>query len=472
MMTSPPRNSELTTTGLIAVSVGNFLVCFDASSVNVALPSITRSLSASPSLQPWYLDSYTIPLCVFLLAAGVAGDKFGVGRVYRAALVAFAATSFLCAIAQTGPELIAGGAAEGVSARFMLPMTLSIITKGVGDPAQRSRAIAAWGVVGGLGIAFAPVVGGLITNFIGWRWLFSVNVPICLAAVAMVWRFRDQSADPSRRFTPFAQLLFCAALTCLAGALIDGARSTFASFTVALLGVGFVLSLSALIVTQRRTHNPLVPRGLLSHRPYTLVAVSGGLYQLGAYGTLLVLALYLEQSQGYRADVAGYVMLPYCVAWLVGNSLAVKVGPAIRRRIILGAAGLGASGAIAVAVLSLARSVPVTMTLTVPIGVAAGLLAPLLSSEAMQLCPPEVSGTGSGVLNTSRQIGMVIAIAILADMSFELQLLVPMIVITVSLLAVLGCCFVAFKVDSKEREGRMATHSHDDDSLRLSARDG
>lgn len=446
---SSARTSKLTAAGVVAVSVGNFLVCFDASAVNVALPNLTVSLHATQSTQPWFLDSYTIPLCVFLLAAGVAGDKYGVGRVYRASLTVFGVASLLCALAQSGDQFVGARILQGASASFMLPMTLSIITKGVEDQAKRTKTIGAWGVVGGFGIAFAPIIGGLTIQFVGWRWLFLVNVPICIATVILIWRFTDRSANPDRKFTPTTQLLFCVSLTCLAAALIDGGRSTFGSATVLILFGGFLLTTTALIVTQIKTSNPMVPRELFTHRPYLLVALSGGLYQLAAYGSLLALALYLQEARGFHPDTTGYVMLPFCGAWLVGNALAVKITPAIRRRSIIISALLGATGGLLVAVLSLVKSTPLTMGLTTPIGIAAGLLASMLSSEAMYLCPPDVSGVGSGVLNTSRQIGMVIAISILGGMTFTHELLTPMTIVCAAFVLVLVCCMISFNEQSR-----------------------
>lgn len=436
--------TRLTFAGVIAVSTGNFFVAFDASAVNVALPSIRGSLGASNAVQQWFLDAYTIPLCVFLLAAGVVGDRWGVGRVYRWSLAAFGVASLLCALAQTSAQLIVTRAVQGAAASFMLPMTLSIIAKGIPDLRRRARTIGGWGVVGGFGIAFAPIVGGLIAHYLGWRWLFAVNVPVCAVALLLIRRFSDTPSAAVRRFGPAGQVLFCLTLTCLTGALIEaGRRSATAPLVLALAG-GFVVSLAALVVSQRVSSAPMLPHALFTHRPYLFVVLSGGFYQLASYGSLFVLALYLQVKEGLRADVAGYAMLPCCVAWLGGNLLAVRVTPGVRRRVIAAAAVLGAVGGVLVAVTSLTRSTPLTLAATVPIGIASGLLASSLSAEAMHLCPPEISGTASGLLNTSRQTGMAIAIAVLGGLGYAHQLLVPMSVIAGAFAVVLACCLAAF----------------------------
>jgi DHA2 family methylenomycin A resistance protein-like MFS transporter len=452
MKTADTAVTRLTLAGVIAVSTGNFFVAFDASAVNVALPSIRASLGASSAGQQWFLDSYTIPLCVFLLAAGVVGDRWGVGRVYRWSLATFGVASLLCALAQTSGQLITTRALQGASASFMLPMTLSIIAKGIPDLRRRARTIGAWGVVGGFGIAFAPILGGLIAHYLGWRWLFAVNVPVCVAALLLIRRFHDAPSFAGRRFGPLGQALFCLALTCLSGALIEIGHRPAGSPVVLALGGGFVLSLIALIVSQRFSAAPMLPPALFAHRPFLFVVLSGGFYQLASYGSLLVLALYLQLKEGYSADIAGYAMLPCCVAWLSGNVLAARVPPSARRRVIVAATVLGALGGALVATTSLSGSTPLTMAVTVPVGIASGLLASSLSAEAMHLCPPEISGTASGLLNTSRQTGMAIAIAVLGGLGYTHQLLIPMSVIAVGFTAVLLCCLTAFATATPDPE--------------------
>lgn len=445
--------TRLSLTGVLAVSTGNFFVTFDASAVNVALPSIRSSLGASSAAQQWFLDSYTIPLCVFLLAAGVVGDRWGVGRVYRWSLAAFGVASLLCALAQTSAQLVTARAIQGAAASFMLPMTLSIITKGIPDLDRRARTIGGWGVVGGFGIAFAPIVGGLIANYLGWRWLFAVNVPVCAAALLLILRFDDAPSHSGRRFRPSGQILFCLTLTCLTAALIEMDRRSPGSPLVLGLAGGFVVSLAALAASQRLSAVPMLPRALFTHRPFLFVVLSGGFYQLASYGSLLVLALYLQAEQGYSPEVAGYALLPCCVAWLAGNALAVKVTPVVRRRVIVAATVLGAGGGAAVAMTSLAGSSPLTLAATIPIGLASGLLASSLSAEAMHLCPPEISGTASGLLNTSRQTGMAIAIAVLGGLGYAHQLLVPMSIIAGAFAAVFLCCLTAFAVSAPSAHG-------------------
>ncbi|MFF3566781.1 MFS transporter [Nocardia jiangxiensis] len=382
---------------MIAVSIGNFLVAFDASAVNVALPTITRELHTSAGAGQWFLDGYTIPLCVFLMVSGAAGDRFGAAKVYRVALVVFTVASALCATAMSGEWLIAARVSQGVSASFALPMTLAILGKGIADPSRRARMIGAWGVVGGVGIAFSPLLSGLVTGFIGWRWMFAVNVPICLVALWMLRRFSDAPEAHQRRVNPVSQLLLCVLLTSLAAALIEGRHGTWPiGWLIAAAGIT-VVAAAGLLWIELVSDKPTVPQELSHNRPYLLVALAGGCYQFASYGSLLVLALYLH--------------------------------PGRRDRMIVVFAAVGAVGAIGSAGLSLGGNLVLAIAPTALIGYAAGILASSLSAAAMHLAPAPVAGTAAGLLNTSRQSGMVIAVAILGGMSFSTELLVPMLAV-------------------------------------------
>ncbi|MBY8855306.1 MFS transporter [Nocardia sp. CA2R105] len=423
------RAGQLGIAGVIAVSIGNFLVAFDASAVNVALPTITRELHTSAGAGQWFLDGYTIPLCVFLMVSGAAGDRFGAAKVYRAALVVFTVASALCATAMSGEWLIAARVLQGVSASFALPMTLAILGKGIADPGRRARMIGAWGVVGGVGIASSPLLSGLVTGFIGWRWMFAVNVPICLVALWMLRRFSDAPEAHQRRVNPVSQLLLCVLLTSLAAALIEGRHGTWPiGWLIGAAGIT-VVAAAGLLWIELVSDKPTVPQELSHNRPYLLVALAGGCYQFASYGSLLVLALYLQQKHGLDAVHTGYVLLVCCVSWCLGNVTALVITPARRDRMIVAFAAVGAVGAIGSAGLSLGGNLVLAIAPTALIGYAAGILASSLSAAAMHLAPAPVAGTAAGLLNTSRQSGMVIAVAILGGMGFSTELLVPMLAV-------------------------------------------
>ncbi|RDI62862.1 MFS transporter [Nocardia pseudobrasiliensis] len=416
---------------VVAVSIGNFLVAFDATAVYVALPSIAADLHAGTAAGQWFLDAYTIALSVFLLVSGALGDRIGAARVYRWSLLAFLLASVACAVATTPAELITARAVQGVSASFALPMTLAILTKGVPDPVRRSRTIGAWGVVGGVGIASAPILSGLITGYLGWRWLFLINVPVCLIALLLMRSFRDRPADRQARFAFGPQALLCVVLVAIASVLIEGHEIGYGDARILALAAVALAGLVALGWLQARSEHPMIPRVLSGNRSFLLIVFGGGCYQFASYGSLLVLSLYLQRVHGMSVQRAGYALLVCCVAWFAGNVLALRVTPANRRAVIIGMAATGAVGAIATAALSETGSLTATMIPTAAVGLAAGMLASSLSAATMHVAPAEVSGSASGLLNTSRQCGMALAIAALGAMATG-ALFAPMVLIGVA----------------------------------------
>lgn len=434
---APPLPARLGLAGVIAVSIGNFLVAFDASAVNVALPTITGELHASAGSGQWFLDGYTIPLCVFLMVSGAAGDRLGAAKVYKLALTVFLIASALCAAATTGPELIGARILQGASASFALPMTLAILGKGIPDVQRRARMIGAWGAVGGVGIASSPLLSGLVTGYLGWRWMFAVNVPICLIALWMLRGFSDAPETVRRKVNPASQILLCVLLTAVAAALIEGRHGEWPVWLLAVAAAVAVIAAAGLLRIELGSANPTVPPELSRNKPYLLVALAGGCYQFASYGSLLVLALFLQRKHGLTAEHTGYVLLICCISWFLGNVTALIISPARRDRAIVLTAALGLSGAAASAVLSLSGNLFAAMAPTALIGYAAGVLASSLSAAAMHLSPAPVAGTAAGLLNTSRQSGMVIAVAILGGMTFSQQLLWPMLLIAAAFAGVL-----------------------------------
>ncbi|OHU41213.1 MFS transporter [Mycobacteroides chelonae] len=444
-MTEQLRAQPLSMMAVVGASIGNFLVAFDASAINVALPTATKELHATVEVCQWFLDGYTIPLCVFLLISGAIGDRYGAVKVYRWSMLAFLAASVACAAADTAGTLIVARIAQGVSASFVVPMTLAILTKGIPDPRRRSTMIGAWGVVGGIGIASAPLLSGLITEYAGWRWLFLINVPICAFALRATQTIANTPAEQPRRFNPISQLLLCVLLTCIATVLIEGRRLGWSSVSTLAIAGTAVLSLAAVWQVERRAAEPTIPPALARNRSYLLIVCAGSFYQFASYGSLLVLALFLQVRHGLRADQAGYVMSICCIAWLFGNVLAVKVTPDNRRQAILVMAGVGCVGATGTAVLSLTEKIVPAMLPTSLIGLASGVLASSLSAAAMHVSPHTVSGVGSAVLNTSRQSGMVIAIGLLGGLPFNHQLLVPMLLVAAAFATVLFTTALAYR---------------------------
>ena len=206
------------------------IVAMDNTIVNVALPSIRRDLHASLSGLQWTIDAYVIVLASLLLLSGSTADRLGRRRTFQVGLLLFVAGSLLCSLAPTLGWLIAARALQGVGGSMLNPVAMSIITNVFTDPRERARAIGAWGAVVGISLALGPIVGGALTESVGWRAIFWINVPIGLAAVVLTALYVPESRAPrARRVDPVGQVLVIVTLASLTYAIIEGPRAGWSS---------------------------------------------------------------------------------------------------------------------------------------------------------------------------------------------------------------------------------------------------
>ncbi|MDF3281364.1 MULTISPECIES: MFS transporter [unclassified Gordonia (in: high G+C Gram-positive bacteria)] len=396
--------------GVVAVSLGNFMVAFDASGVNVALPAIASDLGAGTVARQWILDAYTVPLCAVLLLAGVLGDRIGGTRLYRRATAVFAVVSLLCAVAPDSPTLIACRIVQGAAGGFMLPMTLSVISRRIGEPARRARAIGVWGVVGGVAIASAPLLASVLVAGLGWWSVFACNIPMCIAALLLLPAVDDREAT-TRSIDWRGQVLLAVLLSALACGVIESMRG--ACVVAGFAAAACTAAVAALVWHVRRAPAPMVPPEVFN-RPFSVSVVAGTCYQFAAYGSLIVLPMYLQLVRRFDVVHAGRLMIPCCVGWLGGNVIALLAPHHLHRR-FLSVAPAVAVVAAAVVAATAATVLPAALVATVPLGVTAGVLASTLSSTAMSLATPGTSGASAGTFNVGRQLGMVVAVAVLGS---------------------------------------------------------
>lgn len=425
---------SLSVPALIAVAVGNFLVGFDASAVNVVVTPMVQDFGGSHAALQWVLDGYTIPLCAFLFLSGALGDRFGSFRVYKLATALFLASSIACAVAPGLGWLIAARLVQGAAASFMLPMTLSIIAESESDATRRARAIGLWGVVGGVSIAAGPVLGGLMGLVWSWRAVFWLNLPICAAALLMLARHRSPANPQARRIPMLSQGLLLVFLFAVAWAMISTAHGGSASLV---LGVAWGLAVAAavgLVLADRKAQTPMVPEVLWRDRAFMRLVSSGAVYQFCSYGGLLVLTLWASEAWDGSAMQAGVRVLPCSVAWLCGNITVWLTRPQWRRGVIAFGTAVGAAGAFCT-VLAGTHGWPLVVGMMAA-GLASGLLASSLSVEAMSKAPEKAAGSASGLFNTSRQFGMVVAIATIGGMSVDPTIAIQFMVIGVGYLLI------------------------------------
>ncbi|WP_423394911.1 MFS transporter [Burkholderia sp. LMG 21824] len=404
------------------VSTGFVVTQLDVTIVNIALAHLAGDLHLPVAGLQWVVDAYTLAFAVLMLSGGALGDRFGARRLYLAGLVLFALASLACGAASAPAMLIAARALQGVGAAAMLPNSLALLNDACRhDPHLRARAVGWWTAAGSISIAAGPVVGGLLIAAWGWRGIFLVNLPLCAAglAAAFAWiparRAVAAPAAPSRSVSALdlrGQLIAIAMLTALTGAVIEWRPL---GLTHPVVAGGFALAaLAALafVAAETRTATPMLPLSLFRHRTFSAAVLFGICVNLTYYGTVFVLALYLQRARGESALQAGLAFLPLTGGFLLSNLASGRVvarhGP--RAPMLAGAlvAALG-YGSLHFIDASTPLAVLLVPFLLIPTGM--GFAVPAMTTAVLASVAPERAGIASAVLNTARQAGGAMGVA-------------------------------------------------------------
>ncbi len=400
---------------LILLCVAQFMVILDATVVNVALPSIARSLSFTTGGLQWVVTAYVLASGGLVLPGGRAADVIGRRTVFLAGLAVFTAASLASGLAPTAGALIAARAGQGAGAALLTPAALAIVTDAYSGP-QRATALGTWAAIGGAGAAAGVLAGGMLTTWLGWRSIFLVNVPVGIAAGLVSLRLipRATGNGPRRALDLRGAVLAVAGLVGLVDAISAAPAHGWASArTIAALAVAAVL-LTAFGLAERAAVRPLVPPGTWRNR--TLVA--GVLVMLGAtgilVGTFFLNSLYLQEVLGASALRTGLEFLPLAIIIGAGAHLAGRLLPrAGSRPLILAGLLLMAAGALLLSRVS-ADSGYVTGLLPglLVIGAGSGLALPATAVTTMNDIAPDRAGLASGLLSTGHEIGAALGVAV------------------------------------------------------------
>jgi EmrB/QacA subfamily drug resistance transporter len=401
---------------LILLSVAQFMVILDITVVNVALPSIGRSLHFATADLQWVVTAYVLCTGGLMLLGGRAADLLGRRRVLLAGLVVFTVASLASGLAPTEASLIVARAAQGLGAALLTPAALALITTTY-TGAQRATALSVWGAIGSAGAGAGVLIGGILTTWVGWRSIFLINVPVGVVVGALALRLVAPVAAARRRqLDPAGALAVVSGLAVLVYALTGTAQHGWDSARTLLLLALAAGLLAASATLERASARPLLPPQTLRNRSL----VAGAALMLGATGILIgaffLNSLYLQNVLGASPIKTGLEFLPLVAAIAIAAHLASHLLPRLGTR-LLAAAGLVliAGGAILL-VLAPARASYTTELLPgfLLIGLGVGLVFPAASVTAMSSIEEERAGLASGLMMTAHEIGAALGVAILS----------------------------------------------------------
>jgi len=398
------------------VGTAFFMTILDVAIVNVAIPSIQKNLHIAESTVQWVVTAYAITFGGFLLLGGRMADLLGRRRIFLVGLVLFTLASLACGLASSAGVLIASRAVQGLGAAIISPAALSIVTTTFDEGAERNKALGIWGALGGSGAAAGVLFGGILTKYLGWEWIFFVNIPVGAVVLSLTRPFVHESHAElgHRRFDATGAVSVTASMTILVYAISKAPFVGWATFrTIGLLVLSAAL-LAAFLVTEARTKAPLMPFEIFRNRSVTAANVVGLLFGAGIFANFFILTLYVQQVLGWSALKAGLTFLATAgtvVVWAgVAQALVTRFGP----RPIMTLGLLVAGGTM-------------LYYTTLPVGghYWPDLLPPYLTFAlglALTFVPvtiaafvgvaPRLAGLASGLLNTSQQIGGAIGVAV------------------------------------------------------------
>ncbi len=398
-----------------AMCLALFMVMLDNTVVNVALPSIQRDLNTSISGLEWIVNGYTLSFAVLLAVGGRMGDIFGRRRMFVFGVIVFTLASTTAGFAPSSFALVASRVLQGVGAAFMMPGTLSIITDAF-PPSQRGKAIGTWAGVSALALAVGPVLGGFLTEYVSWRAIFYINLPVgvlaVLAATLVVRESRDTTVD--RRVDVLGVGILTVGLTALVLALIEGNSWGWDSLAVIGLVAFSVISLVWFVSTELRVKSPIVEFNLFKSRNFIGSVTVAFIISFAMMGVFFFLALYMQNILGYSALEAGVRFLPTTLVIMVlaplAGRLSDRIGP---RWPIVGGMSLIALSLYLFSTTEVGTTFSDLLPSFILLGAGIGLTMSPMSTAAMNSVVTAKAGVASGILSMFRMIGGTFGVALL-----------------------------------------------------------
>lgn len=416
-LTPPAGAARQSAWPLVAICTGYFMVILDTTVVNVALPALSSGLGATTTGLQWVVDAYSLTFAALLLSGGALGDRRGAKAVFQAGVGVFVVCSLACGLAPTTGWLIVARAAQGVGGALAVPSSLALLQAAYPEQAARRRAFGVWGGVAGIAAGAGPVVGGLLVSALGWRSVFFLNLPIGLAGLALAARVVPSPSRQPHGADPLGQIAAICCLAALTVALIQSGPDGWSAPTV-LVGLAAAVVLGvAFVLVERHASSPMLPLGLFSSPTFSAASAVGLCINLGFYGELFAITLYLQEQRRDSPLLAGVALLPQMAMAAVGSTLSGQITARTGPRIpMLAGLALGAVGLLALAPVGPHTGYGLLVAPFIATGLGMSTTMPAATTAVMEAGPPDRAGLASGTINAARQVGAVLGVAIVGSL--------------------------------------------------------
>lgn len=399
---------------LLASATGFAVVLLDVSVVNVALEALRQEFSTDVAGLQWVVNAYTLAFAALLLTSGALGDRMGARRMFLWGFALFTLSSLLCGLAGSLEFLIAARLVQGIGAALLVPNSLSMLQKAFQHREARNRAVGWWGAVGALSLAAGPVLGGVLVTHLGWRSIFLVNLPVGAVGIFLTLRHAARDGAGHRRSLDWpGQTAAALALAALTASLIEAGTRGWSNAWVQAGLLAFMLALGCFLWIESHTNTPMLPLALFRVPMFTVSSVSGVVVNFAYYGLVFVLSLFFQIQQHLSPQEAGFAFLPMTVVLIGANIVAGRLMTRLgARRLMMLGLGLAAVGYLLMLLASLDGRYALLVVPMLMAGSGIALTIPTMTNATLSSVDASRAGIASGVLNSARQVGGMLGVAV------------------------------------------------------------
>jgi EmrB/QacA subfamily drug resistance transporter len=401
--------------GILLISCMSLLIVgLDITAVNVALPSIAGDLHAGVAGLQWTVSAYTVVMASLLMFSGSMADRIGRRRTFVMGLAVFSTASLLCSLAPTVELLVLFRVLQGVGASMLNPVAMSIITNTFTEPRERAQAVGVWGAGFGISLALGPIVGGGLVSSVGWPWIFLINVPLGLTAIALTLRYIPESRAPRpRRFDPVGQLLVTVLLGSVTYGIIEAPTGGWSSPAIVAAFSAAAAALLGLALYEPRRDDPLVDVRFFRSVPFSS-AIAISVAAFAAFGGFLFLnTLYLQEVRGLSPVQAGLATVPMALVLVAISPLSGRIVGRRGPRLPLLIAGVCLAAACAMlGGIEPGTSLESLVATYVVFGIGLGFVNAPITNAAVSGMPRAQAGVAAAIATTSRQFGQTLGVAV------------------------------------------------------------